>query len=170
MIETFQLRDLMPVARVMARLASRLETPLVRILVACRAFCEREACVFHVRFSIRYGRVALGTWRFLMGAGQWIFCFGMMKERCRLPVLRRMAAGTIIAKLTAVFVLVAACTRARKAQISAVEVFDDDAHARRGRNVLRPVALFTCDASVLSRKGKARFAMVHRLALRFPVD
>jgi len=159
-IETFQLRYLVPASRVVAGLTGRFEAALVRILVTRCAFRKRKTHVFNVRFCIRNGRMALCALCLLVRAGQRIFCFCVIEERCGLPLLRCMAARTIFAELAAVFVRVAAHALARKSQIGPVQIFDDDSRPRGNRNVLCFVTLLACNARVLSRESEARFAVI----------
>src|SRR5690348_2862152 len=97
----------------MARLACILKAALVRILVARGAFRERQTSVFDVGLRSRYGRMALRAGYVRVRTGQRIFCLGVIKERGRLPILRCVAAGAILAELSTVLVLMATHAFAR---------------------------------------------------------
>jgi len=79
----------------------------VRIRVARGTFGEREPGVLHVRFRIGDRRMTLRAGGFFVGSRKRIFSFRMIKERSGFPRVRAVAAGAILAKLAAVFVLVA---------------------------------------------------------------
>lgn len=154
----------------MARLARVCEAALVRILMARSAFRERQTRVFDVGLGIRYGRMTLRARDVRVRAGQRILCLGVIKERGWLPIFSSVAAGAILSELPAVFVLMAAYAFARKPEICAIEVLDDDAGSRRRWNEFCFVTLLAGDPGVFSRQCKSRLAVVHRFALGFPVN
>ena len=79
-IESLQLSDLAPVGRVMTRLARGGKTALVGIGMACRTFRKGEAGVFHIRFCVGNGDVALRARRLFVRPGERILGFRMVEE------------------------------------------------------------------------------------------
>ena len=69
-----------------------------------------------------------------------------------------------------VLILVTAHALARKAEISVIQVFDDNPRPRWSGNELHFVALLAGYTTVLSRKREARLAVIHGLALGLPVN
>ena len=80
MIESLQLRNLIPFCCAMARLTGGAEAALVGIRVARRTFGERQADVLHVGFRVGDGRMTLRARSFFMGSCKSKFSLGMIKE------------------------------------------------------------------------------------------
>ncbi len=80
MIESLQLSDPLPVRGVVARLAGRRKAALMGIGMARRALRKGKASVFHIRFCIRDGNVALRARRLLVRPGKRISCLGMAEQ------------------------------------------------------------------------------------------
>lgn len=109
-IESLQLSDLTPVGRVMTRLTRRCKTALVGIGMARRTLRKGEARIFHIRFCIGNGNVALRAGRLFVRSRERIPCLRMAEEGRGLPSLHGVAARAILPDLAAVLILMAAYT------------------------------------------------------------
>lgn len=81
-------------------------------------------------------------------AGERVLGAGVIESRGRLPCARRMATLAVMAELAAMLVGMAAQTVGRKAEICVVQIFDHNAGARRGRDVLRLMTIVAAYGSV----------------------
>jgi hypothetical protein len=81
-----------------------------------------------------------------------------------------MAARAIFSELAPMLVLMTACTFAREPKISSIEIFNYYSTSRGAENEISLVATPARDSRMLPGEHKAGFAMVHGLAVRFPVN
>lgn len=81
-----------------------------------------------------------------------------------------MATRAIFSELAAVLVLVAACTLGGEPEISSTEVFDQYSTSRCTWNEISFVATRARDSRMLSGEREAGLAVVHGLAVWFPVN
>ena len=149
-IEAFELCHLLPVGCVVARLARAFEGALVRICVAACASSEGKPRVLNVRLGIRLGnepcsshrRVAFRAGYRGVRPRQRVFRSRVIKAGSRLPAFCGMASRAVGAKLSAVFILVAAHARAAKSQVGVIEIFYLNSGPARGQNLLSVMAFF----------------------------
>ncbi len=154
----------------MTGLAGLDKAAFMRIDVTCRALRKGKSRVLDERLPVRHRRVALRAGNFFVRASQGIFRRCMIKESRGLPAIRGVATRTISADLSAMLVEVAAYAVVRKAEISPVQVLDEDVRARRRRDVLHLMALFARHARVLPRECEAGLTVVHRFPTGLPMD
>ena len=149
-IETLELRHLLPVRCVVARLASAFEGALVGICVAACASSERKPRVLDVRLGIKFGnefgishrRVAFRTSYRGVRPRQRVFRSRVIKAGSRLPAFCGIASRAVGAKLSAVFILVAACALAAEAQVGVIEIFYLNSGPACGQDLLSVMAFF----------------------------
>lgn len=154
----------------MARLAGAAEAAFVRIRVARGTLRKSDPRIFHVGLCICNGWVALGAGRLFVRSRQGIFRFRVVEKGSWLPGLHTMATRAIFPELAAVLVLMTVYTLARKTQKSSIKVFDLNASSSRTGNEIGLVTTPACNSNMFPGERKARLAVVHCFAARFPVN
>jgi hypothetical protein len=176
-IEALKLCHLLPVRRIVARLARGCESTLVRICVAGRASGEGKPRVlnelsisFDNKLGINHRRMAFRAGYRGMRPRQRVFRSRVIKAGSGLPAIRGMASLAFAAKLSAVFILVAAYARTGKSQVGVIEIFYLNSGPARGQDLLSVMAFFAAQWRMFAGKRKTRLAMVQRLSTRLPVN
>lgn len=159
---------LLPAAGVMARLAGLRKRAVVRIAMAIRTLPKRNSCVTRLVVGTRC--VALLACHLHVHAGQWIARFRVIEllRADRLPVSRVMALGAVVSKTSLVRILVTTHARPREPKERAVQIFDLDAGALGGWNLLRGMALFACQAGMLAFQCESGLRVIE--AFRVPLN
>jgi len=160
-------RDLLPTARVVARLTALRKAAMMRVFVTIRTLVERNPDV--LRIAIRAVRVTLRALNLHMLAGQRITCLRVIKlaNADRFPILEIVAGLASRSQASLVLILVAGNATRGKAEVSPAQVLGFDRRAFLGRNMRRVMTLVAGKSSVLALEQISSLFVVEALDVPF---
>ena len=165
-------RNLFPPVRVVARLATLSEAPMVRVFVAIGTLVERNACVLGL--AVGSVDVTLCTLHLLMQSGQRVLSLGVVELGLArladidcLPVFEVVALLAAWSEAALVAILVADNATRRQTKIGSAEIPGFDGATFLRRDMGRVMAFATRQTCMFALDRISRFLVIERLDVPF---
>lgn len=169
-IEVSSQRNRAPTCRCMAGFATLTECCMVRVGMAVGAFRKYQPGELKRRAFARCRRMTLLAGDFDMRSRQGKFRQRVVEVLPGFPVVRAVTFLAGVAEFPLVRILMTTCAISRKPQKSPVQIFDGNARALRGEDMLCGVALCAHLCRMFAGQRKTGLPMVKPFQVRLPAD